>query len=159
MGRGHGGFIALRSLQDRPDLFRCAIALEPPIDLANWLADAKWTDRGALLPQLTRAWLGDEARLKAAPLVSAPEKITKPVQILSHPGRDGAPRLLPYLAARRFAAKVRAHGTTVAFEDLQTDYVQGLPWARAEVFDSIEEFLNLHIYDFNVKLHDFKVIR
>jgi alpha-beta hydrolase superfamily lysophospholipase len=159
LGRGHGGFIALRSVQERPDLFRCAIALEPPIDLAKWLKDSRWTEEGEVFRLLTQAWLGDEARLKAAPLVRHPETITKPVQILSHPGGDGEPRRLPYLAARRFAANVRAHGTTVEFEDLQTDYVQGLPGARAGVFDHIEEFLNLHIYDFNVKLHDLKIIK
>lgn len=159
LGRGHGGFIALRSLQERPDLFRCAIALEPPVDLAKWLKDSRWTDRGNAFAQVTRAWLGDDERLRAAPLARHPETVTRPIQILSYPGRDGGTRRLPYLDARRFAAAVRSQGTSVDFTDLQTDYVRGLPDARAEVFDRIEEFLNLNIYDFNVKLRDLRIVR
>jgi pimeloyl-ACP methyl ester carboxylesterase len=159
LGRGHGGFIALRAVQEHPDKFRCAVTLEPPVDIAEWLASLRWTDEEVVLPHLTRAWLGDAARLQAAPLVSAPEKLTKPILMLSYPGPDGTARRPFYLAARGFAASVRSHGTVVEFTDLHTDYVQGLPGARAEVFDRIEEFLNLHIYDFSVKLREMQIIK
>ncbi len=158
MGRGHGAFIALRTLQDHPTRFRCAIALEPPVNLATWLDGLKWTEETNVLPHLTRAWLGDEARLKAAPLATHPEAITQPVQILSYPGPEGVGRRLSYLSARRFAESVSRHGTVADLVDLPMDYVSGLPAARARVFDSIEEFLNLHIYDFKVKLNDLQII-
>jgi pimeloyl-ACP methyl ester carboxylesterase len=159
MGRGHGGFIALRALQEHPDKFRCAVTLEPPVDIAEWLASLRWTDEEVVLPHLTRAWLGDAARLKAAPLVSAPEKVTKPILMLSYPGPDGQARRPFFLAARGFAASVRSHGTTAEFESLHTDYVQGLPGARAEVFDRIEAFLNTNVYDFNVKLREMEIMK
>jgi dipeptidyl aminopeptidase/acylaminoacyl peptidase len=158
MGHGHGGFIALRALQTYPEKFRCAIALDAPVNLGDWLAEQKWTDDD-VLPQLTRAWLGDAARLKAAPLTSHPETVTKPILMLNYPGLDGAPRRLSYTAARRFAGNVRDHGAKVDFGDLSTDYVNGLPAARAAVFDQIEAFLNLNVYDFNVKLDELKVIK
>ena len=79
--------------------------------------------------------------------------------MLNYPGLDGEMRGTNYLAARRFAEKVREQGATVDFDALRTDYMHGLPAARAEVFDRIEEFLNTHVYDFNVKLHDLKVIK
>lgn len=158
MGRGHGGFIALRALQDHPEKFRCAIALEPPVDLGKWLKDMEWNERENVFAHLTRAWLGDEARLKAAPLASAPEKITKPILLFSYPRPDGNSLRPLYLGARQLAARVRRHGGTAEFADLHHDYVQGLPGARAEVFDRIEEFLNLNIYDFSVKLQDLRVV-
>jgi len=158
MGRGHGGFIALRTLQTYPDKFRCAIALDAPVNLADWLAEQKWTDDD-VQPHLTRVWLGDATRLKAAPLTGHPESLTKPVLMLNYPGLDGAPRSSAYVAARNFAGNVKRHGTIAEFDDLQTDYMNGLPAARAAVFDRIEEFLNTHVYDFNVKVHDLKVIK
>ncbi|HWA24038.1 MAG TPA: alpha/beta fold hydrolase [Lacunisphaera sp.] len=157
LGRGHGGFIALRALQMFPDLFRCAVALEPPVDIGDWLANMKWTEEN-VEPQLTRAWLGNEARLKAAPLARQPEAVTKPVLVLSYPGLDGTPRRPIYLAARRFVEDVAKRGVAAELADLHNDYVQGLPAARAEVFDRIEAFLNEHIYDYKVKLRDLKIL-
>ena len=157
MGRGHGGFIALRAVQAFPELFRCAVALEPPVNVGDWLADQRWNDYD-VQPQLTRAWLGDEARLKAAPLTREPEKITKPILVLSYPGPDGSPRRPLYLAARRFTSAVARPGVPAEFDDLHQDYVQGLPAARAEVFDRIEAFLNEHIYDYKVKMGDLQIL-
>jgi len=158
IGRGHGGFIALRALQAYPDKFRCAIAIEAPVNLGDWLDEQKWTDDN-VQPHLTRAWLGDAARLKAAPLTSHPEQITKPVLMLTYPGLDSASRRPFYAASRHFASQVRDHGAAVEFDDLTTDYMNGLPAALAAVFDRIEEFLNVNVYDFKVKVPDFKVIK
>jgi pimeloyl-ACP methyl ester carboxylesterase len=158
LGRGHGAFIALRALQDHPDKFRCAIAIETSVNLADWLEEQRWTDDD-IRPHLTRAWLGDAARMKAESLSSAPEKITKPVLFLHYPGPDGEPRRANYLTARGFAANVRRQGTSADLVDLHLDYMRGLPAARAEVFDRIEEFLNINIYDFNVKMRDVKILQ
>ena len=158
IGRGHGGFIALRALQTYPEKFRCAITIDAPVNLGDWLDEQKWTDDN-VQPHLTRTWLGDAARLKAAPLTGHPETITKPVLMLTYPGLDGASRRPFYAAARNFAGKVRDHGATVEFADLTTDYMNGLPAARAAVFDRIEEFLNVHVYDYNVKLREMQIIK
>ncbi|HEX2861214.1 MAG TPA: prolyl oligopeptidase family serine peptidase, partial [Lacunisphaera sp.] len=157
LGRGHGGFIALRALQEHPDKFRCAVALDAPIDLADWLAEQRWAEED-VRPQLTRAWLGDADRLKAAPLARAPGKLTKPALLLSYPGPEGEPRRSLYLAARSFAGKVRRQGGTAEFGDLHLDYMRGLPGARAEVFDRIEAFLNTHVYDYTVKMRDLQIL-
>jgi dipeptidyl aminopeptidase/acylaminoacyl peptidase len=158
LGRGHGGFIALRALQTYPEKFRCAVALDAPIDLGSWLTEQAW-DNLAVQPQLTRVWLGDDARLKAAPLANHPEGITKPVLMLNYSGAEGELRLSSFVAARSFAHAVRSHGTVVEFDGLPTDYVKGLPGARAAVFDHIEAFLNTHVYDFRVKLEELQVVK
>jgi dipeptidyl aminopeptidase/acylaminoacyl peptidase len=158
LGRGHGAFIALRALQEHPAKFRCAIAIETPVNLSDWLEEQRWTDDD-IRPHLTRAWLGDAARLKAEPLARAPEKITRPVLFLHYPGEPGEPRRTNYVTARGFAGKVRRDGVSAEFVDLHVDYLRGLPAARAEVFDRIEAFLNMHVYDFKVKLKELHVIK
>ncbi|MBI2510361.1 MAG: alpha/beta fold hydrolase [Opitutae bacterium] len=148
-GRGHGGFIALRALQDHPERFRCAVAMDAPIDLQSWLREQYWNE-GAAFPQLVRGAFGDAARLDAAPLRRHPEQIKKPVLLLSFPGREGELRRGQYLAARAFAAAAEKNAE-VDFADLPTDYTRGLPRARAGTFAKVEEFLNLHIYSYKVK--------
>ncbi len=153
LGRGHGGFIALRAIQEHPDKFRCAIALDAPVNLGSWLEDQRWTEDD-VRPQLTKAWLGDESRLKAAPLTSAPEKVTQPVLLLNYPGLEGQSRTPAYLSVRNFAGAINRRGGTAEFGDLHVDYMRGLPAARAEVFDRLEAFLNTHVYEFKVKLKE-----
>jgi pimeloyl-ACP methyl ester carboxylesterase len=158
MGRGHGGFIALRTLQEHPAMFRCAVALEAPVNLADWLSGQRW-DTGDLHPQLSSAWFGDARRLEAAPLTRNPAAITKPILMLNYPGPRVGQRRAAFSAAAQFAGKVRDQGSVVEFGELRTDYMNGLPAGRAAVFDRIEEFLNLHIYDFSVKVHETQVVK
>lgn len=156
-GRGHGGFIALRALQDHPSRFRCAVALDAPIDLTSWLREQYWND-GAAFPQLVRGAFGDASRLEAAPLKRHPELIKKPVLLLSFPGREGELRRGQYLAARAFAAAAEKN-TEVEFADLPTDYARGLPRARAGSFAKVEEFLNLHVYSYRVKPREVRAVK
>ncbi len=157
-GRGHGGFIALRALQEHPDMFRCAVAIEAPVNLADWLEEQRWTT-GEAQPQLTRAWLGDAARLQAAPLVRGPERLTKPILMLNYPGPKGGDRRTAFVKARGFASAVKSRGGDVTFDALDTDYLRGLPAGRAAVFDQVEQFLNTHIYDFKVRVPDLQIIK
>lgn len=153
LGRGYGGFVALRAVQDRPDLFRCAIALDAPVDVDAWLKELYWGSDD-VNSALTRSWFGDAKRLAEAPLVRAPEKITRPILVLNYGGTPGAQRTGTFLSAKRFAASVSGS----EFGELTQDYKSGLPDARAEVFAHIEDFLNVHIYNYTVKLKDLKVV-
>ena len=158
LGRGHGGFIALRALQDHPGKFRGAIALDAPVNLRDWFASQHW-DGGSVQPALTLSWFGDAGRLQADPLAGHPEAMAKPILMLNYPGPRGGQRTMSFASAHQFADRVRERGTPVEFAELTNDYMNGLPQARAAVFDRIEEFLNLHIYDFNVKLHEIQVVK
>ncbi len=156
MGDLHGGFIALRALQLHPERFRCAVAVNAPVDLAAWLEEQRWTE-GAAGPALTRSALGDAARLKEAPLARHPELIKRPVLMLHYPGADGAPRASTYLAARNLAEAVRRRATDTEFVDLSTDYMRGYPQAQSDAFQQIENFLNVTVYDYKVKMGDAQV--
>src|SRR4029077_9033500 len=37
LGRGFGGYLAVRALQLQPTVFRCGIAIDAPMDLRPWL--------------------------------------------------------------------------------------------------------------------------
>lgn len=79
--------------------------------------------------------------------------------MLNYPGPRVGERRTAYSAALRFSKQVQDRGAKLEFGDLRTDYMNGLPVGRAAVFDRIEEFLNLHIYDFSVKVHETQVIK
>jgi hypothetical protein len=85
--------------------------------------------------------------------------VTKPVLMLNYPGPNGESRRTAFVKARGFAGAVKSHGAEVTFDALPTDYMRGLPAARAAVFDQIEQFLNTHLYDFKVKLQELQVIK
>jgi pimeloyl-ACP methyl ester carboxylesterase len=157
LGRNHGGFIALRAVQMHPDRFRCAVAIEAPVDLASWIAETRWTS-GASGPALTRGFLGDDARIKSAPLLENAEGITKPVFLLDYRGPAGGPMRTGFTKARGLAASVKRHGTQAEFYELDEDYTRGLPKARAAAFREIEGFLNATIYDYGVKAGEPEVI-
>lgn len=175
LGEGYGGHVALRGLQLHPEKFRCAVAIDAPLDLANWMENDRWTKRSTLL-ELTRSYYGDRDHLKQTPLISQPEKITKPVCLLAFPGRDGGPRSYIYLETLQLARALRRHGVPVEVNEirketrdagvydlrsseekshlveLDEEFVQNLPHSQAAVYRQIEYFLNSYIYEYDVRL-------
>ncbi len=151
IGSGHGGYLALRALAAHPDRFRCAVALEPPVDLATWVEREQWTSRDPSLP-LVRSAFGPKERLSANRLDRAAGRIVKPSLILSYPGEDGTWRRSTYTAARNLARQLRGTNPESEFRDLTHDFARGLPRARAETYRAIEDFLNTHVYTFDVKI-------
>ena len=151
VGSGHGGYLALRALAAHPDRFRCAVALEPPVNLAAWLEREQWEGRDPAL-QLVRSAYGPAAQLEAHRLDRATGTLTKPSLILSYPGEDGTWRRSTYTAARNLASAVRVTQPESEFIALSHDFARGLPRAKAAVYRSIETFLNTHVYTFDVKI-------
>ena len=156
LGERRGGYLAIRALQLRPDRFRCTVSLDGTVDLAAWLAENRWTE-GLAGPALTRAFYGNRKNFNVSPLKDETEKITKPVLFLSYPGPDGGPRTFAYLAARNLHSAIKRRDVPTRFFDLPQDYVRRLPQARSEAFAQIEDFLNEHIYSYNVKLGETEV--
>ncbi|ATC63353.1 hypothetical protein CMV30_04955 [Nibricoccus aquaticus] len=155
-GHDRGGYLAMRAAQLRPDRFRCAIGIEPTVNLAGWLAESRWTS-GASGPALTRSFFGEKL-LKQNPLMDGAKTITRPVFVLAYRGLDGGPTTQYYLNARTFASAVDRADVPGKFFDLSTDYMQGLAGARSEVMRNIEDFLNENIYAYNVKMGETQVI-
>lgn len=58
VGENFGGYLALQTLRQHPDLFRCAIALNAPLHPTQWIERARWND-ATLDDSQERALFGD----------------------------------------------------------------------------------------------------
>ena len=162
LGRGFGGYLALRALQLHPELFRCAIAVGPCADLAGWRDHEYEPGFGVMSPRAmfssrrptfdfdaaVRRWFfsGNTAQLKAISPIRQPELITKPVFILGESGSRG----VPAEQASDLRAALVARGASPEYLANVGDFARGDSPARLEVFARIGEFLNLNVYDFRV---------
>ena len=157
-GEGFGGYIALRSIQLEPTKFRCAIAIDTILDLQGWVAESRWTN-GDPRPQFIQNFLGGAARLKSSPLLTQPETITNPVLLLSYRGPGGSLEPSAYIDARKLVRAVSSKDVTAEVFDLTDDYMAGLPYAKSEAFRKIEDFLNVNIYNYQVKSGELKILK
>lgn len=151
IGRGLGGHLALRTAQLHPDRFRAAVALNPIVDIGNWLEEQRWTQKDATA-QLLRGFFGDRDQLRLAPLMKDLASQKRPVFVLSFPGARGAPRTFTHLTAKAYASRLREQGGNVEFLELEPEFQRGLPEATAAVYRQIEDFLNTSVYDYGVQL-------
>jgi dipeptidyl aminopeptidase/acylaminoacyl peptidase len=155
LGARRGGYLAFRALQLYPDRFRCAVGIEPTVNLAGWLAQSRWTS-GAAGPALTRSFFGEKL-LQENALVKNTDAIKKPIFILSYRGVDGGATSQSYIDAQNFGASLERREVPVKYFQLTTDYMRGLPNAHSETMRNIEDFLNENIYAYNVKLGETEV--
>lgn len=145
LGRGFGGYLAVRALQLRPEVFRAGVAINAPMDLRSWLYPViGWAARDIpreLLPEETAPW----AQLSVRDQVNA---LRHPVLFLSDPGKNDA--------VDRSIADVRSALKRIKrpadYVELDPAFARALPKSRAAVYRKLEEFFNLRLYDYRVKL-------
>jgi pimeloyl-ACP methyl ester carboxylesterase len=142
MGTGYGGYLALRAMQLYPTRFRCAVALDAPVDLPTWL-NPRFPPGES---ERRQAFLGDDtAKLEAMSPLSQPDKFAGPVMLIQRES-DRAAR------AQDLHAALAKLGREVEFLSLDRNEGAFLPQARAALFLKIEEFFNAYIYNYAVKL-------
>jgi len=170
-GRGLGGYLALRALQLEPDAFRCAVALEAPLNPRLWLepplenfgptVDQSTEDVGDrprpirppppidFLKEAKRAFLarGNQLRAESSVLRIA-EQITKPVMLIVDPSRDQT--IVAQNAELR--SKLKRRDEVVDYLEVGSGFNENIPGARAKLFREMEEFFNLNLYDYKVKI-------
>lgn len=155
LGEGLGGHLALRAVQQYPDRFRSAVAIEAPINLQGWLADNRWSRTAEA--HLLRPFFGSEAVLAGDPLRQAPA-VLRPVCLFAFPGNDAIPVSVAHRQGRAFASSLADTGVPAEFFSLPSGYLRREPGARAEVFRHIEAFLNTTVYDFKVGIGEREVL-
>lgn len=151
IGSGWGGYVALRAMALHPARFRCAVTLEPPVDLGKWLGREDWTSRDTGL-QLVRSYYGPQELLEAKQLSHEADLITKPVLLLSYPGPDGSWRRDTFTTGRNFIRSLHDTSPESEFMELTHDFAKGLPIAQSTTYREIELFLNTHVYNFGVSI-------
>ncbi|WP_138223135.1 alpha/beta hydrolase family protein [Nibricoccus aquaticus] len=155
MGRGRGGFLALRAAQLRPDRFRCVIGLDPTVNLSSWINYTRWTTSDSA-PALARAFFSPRL-IDANPLFKDDRPHKCPAFILAYRGNEGGSPTQMYLDARSLARAIENDGTPVQFKNLTFDYSRHMPEARSDTMRHIEDFLNLNIYTHDVQMGDAKI--
>jgi dipeptidyl aminopeptidase/acylaminoacyl peptidase len=178
VGRGFGGYLALRALQLQPEAFRCAVAIEAPLNPNRWLEppieevsfgpDQSAADRGPgampfrppppinFLKEAQRAFL---ARAKQPAheisVLRSAERLTKPVMLVVDPGRDQT----LVAQAMDLRSRLKRTGNPAEYVEVGSGYAENIPAARARLFRQIEEFFNLNLYDYKVKVGPTKEVK
>lgn len=151
-GRGFGGYLAMRALQLEPWFFRCGVAIDAPTDLRPWLWPLKPDDSAAELPPdpaLPRKWF-DEAHTdwKKLAVTTDVEALTNPLYLLVEPTRNREVDL----ATAGLRSKLKSLGRAPDYLALDPGFFLARPKARASTYRNIEEFFNLRLYDYDVKI-------
>jgi acetyl esterase/lipase len=159
LGRGFGGYLAMRALQQEPSIFRCGVAIDAPTDLRPWLWPAQPDEPAAELPPypaLPRAWFDeDRTDWKKLAVTTNVEALTNPLYLLVEPTRNPAVDI----ATSGLRSKLKALGRAPDYLALDPGFFLARPKARASTYRKIEEFFNLRLYDYDVKIGPTKEVK
>jgi dipeptidyl aminopeptidase/acylaminoacyl peptidase len=159
LGRGFGGYLAVRALQLQPAVFRCGIAIDAPLEPGPWLRapEAAGVAPAARAVRDVPAALIDHdgADWKKLSVPDQAEALTNPVLLLVEPGRS-SPIDVSTAVLR---ARLQALGRTVDSLELEPGFAAALPRSRAAVYRKIEEFFNLHLHDYAVNIGPAKEVK
>ncbi|MSU23074.1 MAG: hypothetical protein EXS32_04540 [Opitutus sp.] len=152
LGRGFGGYLALRALQLQPMVFRGGIAFDAPLDLQPWLR-AQGTDgvtrsttAGCDIPVALIEHEGtDWIKLSVLDQAAA---LTNPVLLLVEPTRNPAIDL----ATDELRARLSRLGRPPDHFELEPGWSTARPKSRVGAYRKIEEFLNRHLPSYAGKL-------
>jgi dipeptidyl aminopeptidase/acylaminoacyl peptidase len=210
IGEGLGGYLALRTLEDQPELLRSAVAINAPVDLRdlgrNREAEQQFRDSvvreathrlrrdevaaklaGEGSDETAQMAAKDEAMIQAA-MEASGRPLSPPIDfgrefyswyfkqfknlrdasVLSHAGRITKPVLLLHNPAERYAPitpihdlhdRMQRRGQDAAFAMIPAEFAAGSLEVRKEVVWRIGEFLNVTLYDFEVKLGESKEVQ
>ena len=156
VGEGFGGFLAIRGLQLHPTLFRCAVAVNPALDLDDWQRTAEII----MVRQEDAAIIARQAffTIKGADLA--------PLAVLRHQELPSRPVLLAEEASNargshvaKLRERMQRQKLPVEYAELPAGFARGNPDAMARAYLRIGEFLNEHIYEFGVKLGEVQEVK
>ena len=152
LGRGFGGYLALRALQLHAAVFRCGIAIDAPADLRPWLraqSGAGLASAAATGCDIPAALIDHEQMdWKKLSVLDQAEALTNPVLLLVEPLRrpaiDGG--------MDELGGRLRSLGRTPAQLALDPGFGAAQPAPRIAAYRKIEEFLNMGLNHFAVKI-------
>ena len=152
LGRGFGGYLAVRALQLQPAAFRCGIAIDAPMDLRDWLRSQEAV--GVALPakagrDIPAALIDhDGVDWKKLSVLDQAEALANPVLLLVEPGHSAAIDV----STGELRAKLKSLGRTLDYLELDPGFSTAVPTELAAVYRKIEEFFNLRLHDDGVKI-------
>jgi diaminopimelate decarboxylase len=90
----------------------------------------------------------DSAELEKLSVAGHAGSLTRPVMFIVEPGRNAT--IETGVSAVR--AQLKKDGRTADYLEVEPGFALGLPQARAAAYRKIEEFINLRLYDYRVKI-------
>ncbi len=159
MGNGFGGYLAVRALQLQPEIFRCGVAFDAPLNPNLWLqppVDVDASDTFDFMRETTRLFLERSgANLSAISVLADLKTLTHPVfQIVTIAPGDPIE-----IANRQLRGHLQRDAEGSDYVEVNADYATGLPEARARVYEQLEAFFNLNLDDYKVKIGPTKEIK
>jgi pimeloyl-ACP methyl ester carboxylesterase len=152
LGRGFGGYLAVRALQLHPLVFRCGIAIDAPMDLRTWLrpqpaiaastATHPVTDIPAVLID------HEAANWKQLSVVDQADTLMNPVLLAVEPGLGSSTRS----STEELRTRLTDLGRPVDYLELESGFAAAAPAPRAAAYHRIEEFFNLRLHNYGVKI-------
>lgn len=149
LGRGFGGYLAVRALQLQPAAFRCGIALNAPMELRGWLrAQPAVRDvPAALIDHEGADW-------KKLSVIEQAEALTNPVLFLVEPARNAAIDA----STGELRNRLQRLGRTCDQLPLDPGFAAAAPESRANVYRKVDEFFNVHLHGYAVKIGPVKEV-
>jgi hypothetical protein len=158
-GYGYGGYLAVRALELQPDVFRCGVALDAPMDLRWWIhpsAQMSQEMRSSLSRDIPRTlWDMDSPRWKDFSAVTAASQIQGAVYFIVEPVRN---EVVDQTTAQLRSA-LKSLRRPAELLDLDPAFRSRAPKARAAVYRKIDEFFNLNLYRYDVKVGPTKEVK
>lgn len=144
LGRGFGGYLAIRALQLQPAVFRRGVAIDAPMDVRGWLARpevAGASPAPAVRPVPGAVFDPASADGRSISVLDEAETLTNPVLLLVEPGRNAAIET----ATAELRARLQALGRSCDHLELGPEFGAGRPGARTAVYRKMGEFLTLNL--------------
>ncbi len=149
LGRGFGGYVAVRALQLRPDVFHAGIAIDAPMDLRRWLYPAVFfLDAPHPTDLPSGIFTSDSEELERISVANHAASLTRPVMFIVEPSRNATVEM----GVSAVRAELKKAGHAADYLEAEPGFALGLPKACAAVYRKIEEFINLRLYDYRVKI-------
>jgi dienelactone hydrolase len=145
-GHGFGGYLALRALQFQSSVFRCGIALDAPLELRGWLHPDSAAQTAPPIPVALVDHAG--ADWKKLSVLENAETLTRPILLLVETGRSPSIDV----STETLREKLKGPGRVCDYAELDPGFAAAQPAARAAAYRKIEEFLNLYLYGYDVKI-------
>jgi pimeloyl-ACP methyl ester carboxylesterase len=156
-GVGFGGYLAVRATQLAPDRFRVAFVTSPVLEPALWTKQTDVEAEGPTFQQeANRLYIVRTApRIEELSATTAQDGPGRAIFVVYRGARSD---LIPQ-GVGRLRSQLRSRGIPHETIDVNEDYFLGLPKARARVYKALDEFLNLNLYQFDVKVGPTEVVR
>jgi dipeptidyl aminopeptidase/acylaminoacyl peptidase len=159
-GEGFAGYLAVRAAQVHPEAFRCAVAIRPVLEMATWAQPFGDLDVVPFRSQVAIRYLeGHGARLSQLSAIKGAGAMTSAVFLVAHAQPRTEEEQAINAGISRLRGQLKRRDVACVAVAADAEFTLGLPVARARVYRELEEFFNLNLYNYDVKIGPTRVVR